>query len=319
MRALLASLALLVAGCGSGSPGGSALPRDELVEGCARLAACSGGATAATACAGFSPAAIAALPGSWRTAIRCANAAGGDCAAIRACLNGGSASSGCDPTAARRCNDEIHAWECFAALEFVTDCAADGLACADPGPDGVAACGAAVCIEEPATCQGERIVECDKGVRRPRVCPEGARCVEPAGAVATCVGTGAPCPPGTPKRCDGETILVTCEGGAEARTDCAAADWEQRCGGPADDRQCVGLGTECDPLTFQDRCNGVRLEYCQDGRVRGLDCTELGFTGCTVGGGVGPSTCRPAVVAPAADAAPVDAPAAPPSDATVGP
>ena len=40
---------------------------------------------------------------------------------------------------------------------------------------------------------------------------------------------------------------------------------------------------------------GLLLEFCEDGRVRGIDCTEIGFASCAIGGAMAPSHCAPPV------------------------
>jgi hypothetical protein len=172
-----------------------------------------------------------------------------------------------------------------------------------------AACGEGPC--DPATfqahCLGDQLVTCTGGVATPGACDPGAACQGAAGAAA-CKGVGAPCTAGA-AHCDG-TAIVRCVGNAEARQDCAAGGYAQTCAQPSGmDPVCAGTFLECDPTTFADRCNGARLEYCQDGRVRGVDCTALGFAGCAIGdpaAGV-PSRCRAAMPIDLPDAGPPDA------------
>jgi hypothetical protein len=205
---------------------------------------------------------------------------------VLSCWAGGEGGGGCSQTAQPFCVSEHEHWQCLAGATMVTDCALDDLTCVPATAMGmVAACGEGPCdmATFAAHCRGAELVTCEAGVAVARACAEGASCQGDA-AGAACTGTGPPCPPETPDRCDG-TGLVRCVGGAEARKDCAAGGYAGTCevpqggGAPA----CVGTFKECDPATFVDRCNGPRLEYCQDGRVRGVDCTALGFLGCRIG------------------------------------
>jgi hypothetical protein len=209
------------------------------------------------------------------TALRCANAAGGDCAAIEACFGGAT-----ETCVASACSDASHLTSCFAGVPFVVDCALESALCVEgAGEAAVAACGVEACGPEyVGRCEDTRLVTCVDGVASARSCPSGASCTDGA-----CVGAGAPCPADSPPSCDGDT-LVACVGGALAERDCRADAYQATCGPALDGvAACVAALDECEPASFVDRCNGARLEYCQDGRVEGVDCAALGFAACSVG------------------------------------
>jgi hypothetical protein len=316
-------LIVVFAGCGGGS-GGGAVSRSDFVAACARLVACRpefAASQTVTACAANDAATIAALPKSFADAVRCANKAAGDCGAIFACFDDNTSKSGCDPTAVPYCLPDGKQWACVAGVAFVDDCAADGLTC-QIGSSAGAACGTGTCAvaagdagpvssdagpAASASCRADEIVECTNGVEVPRRCGAGEHCLA-VGASAMCAGTGAPCPPEQAPRCANDTTLVTCVGGHEATVDCAAGGFHRKCDAPAPMMPvtCIGDDSECDPATFVDRCNGSRLEYCQDGFVHGLDCRELGFDGCAPPAMMLPSHCiaKPVVII---DGGPIDA------------
>jgi hypothetical protein len=236
------------------------------------------------------------------------NAAGGDCAAILACLAGSQPVVACTSTDAPRCLDATQLWRCHGGTPLVTTCGA-GDACIGASAGGMAACGRQACGDSlPAACDGERLVSCQAGVLVAVACGAGARCE--AGAAVACTGTGGACGLDAPARCDGPS-LVTCVNGHEASADCGADGVLATCATNVDGlAACVPGASECG-AGFLERCNGVRLEYCADGRIVGLDCTALGFATCTIGD---PATGVPSRCAPAGAALPADAAVIPESD-----
>jgi hypothetical protein len=280
---------LLCAACGSGGGKNGPLSRAEFVEACERLIACRPGFSAvatATSCASVDAATLAALPASFRDGARCAADKAGDCAAILACYNNDDPTGGCDPLASTPyCDADMRFWSCMSTVAFSRDCAADGLTCVQPAP-GSADCGRACVAGDGATCDGSRLFVCDDAtlIAREQACGAGAAC-GPVGTSSGCVGTGVPCA-GTATSCRDSRTLVVCLNGNEAVIDCGEGGFERECfdPGPAvGPPSCVGVAAdECDPAAFADRCNGARLEYCEDGVVRGLDCRGLGFEGCAL-------------------------------------
>lgn len=100
-------------------------------------------------------------------------------------------------------------------------------------------------------------------------------------------------------RCEGGRV-VWCEGGEVHETDCSkdqrACGWDDQNGYYA----CVAeaaIAAGCpDELTWVGRCDGdARVEWCQDGAVQSLTCTDgtrcdwgsEGFYDCLAGGGAG--------------------------------
>jgi hypothetical protein len=292
-------LAWLASACTSGAARTNPPSRDELVRACVRLAACrpiASAALSATACAQFDAAARAALAPSLVEAMACAARAAGDCQRLLACFAGPAQAVPCPETARPFCLTATSHWQCLVGVPLVSDCSREDLACVPDGPSTTSACGEGACDAQAFVprCAGDDLVSCPSGAAVRRACPSGTRC-DPNGGAARCVGTGPPCAPETAPRCEG-TDLVTCVAGAEARTACAGPDDARVCAVPpgATFAACVGSFGECSGATFLDRCNGTRLEYCQDGRVRGLDCQSLGYLGCQIGDPQGqiPSRCR---------------------------
>ena len=48
-----------------------------------------------------------------------------------------------------------------------------------------------------------------------------------------------------------------------------------------------GISNECDPETFQKKCDGTSVVFCNAGKVTSVDCTTLGFAECAPDSQVG--------------------------------
>jgi hypothetical protein len=104
----------------------------------------------------------------------------------------------------------------------------------------------------------------------------------------------------TVSSCKGD-ILPACVNGKMANLDC-------RCQGPGFTCQTVavaadggvlqtsfcGAASECEPRSYKRSCTGSTLVFCNAGKITSIDCTAMGFPGCsTTGGNDQPQGCRP--------------------------
>ena len=72
---------------------------------------------------------------------------------------------------------------------------------------------------------------------------------------------------------------VSC-GGKMAELDCSLFGEGFRCQHASADYSC-GQASECDPAAEESRCDGNIAVMCDAGKARRVDCTSLGFIGCT--------------------------------------
>jgi hypothetical protein len=234
---------------------------------------------------------------------RCANAAGTDCRAIEACLTDGEGFAACTPLSTPdRCDGSVLR-QCSRASgrDFVFDCARIGLDCL-LDDDRTAQCGLGPCdpARARASCAGDTIVVCERGVFLPALCPSvGLRCIEDE-AGGRCAGTGAACDDASdPRRCDGNRV-VGCIAGFAADIDCATLVPGWTCGPRDGTVGCVTPGDECTavPLFGSDideSCDGEAVVSCLDGTVVPTSCADYGLGACTTdcAGGRCAARCTP--------------------------
>lgn len=265
---------VVVVGCGgddTGDPGGG-----DYAAACARIGSCVG--VGASVCFDY------VLPGALDD-LACVNAAGADCVAVRACLgyqrtldpscNPGTGDS-CSGGTLIECQDGVRTEiDCSDFFEPVGPSCIMGATRAD--------CGGRTCtVDGERTCTGTILEVCDSSVTEVTDCARlGTTCALSAGGIARCdLTTGATCQVGAPSRCDG-TFRVTCDAdGLENRLDCdrLVPGWTCQLG--------VGGTTSCrfgDVCTAMgsDACVGSTLRFCAGGVPAEIDCTTLGFAGCT--------------------------------------
>ncbi len=231
----------------------------------------------------------------------CIATAGGGCHALTTCT--GYLPSTYEGTATSECDGSvIHSREDGYELTF--DCASLGLEC-----DPELACvrpGATPCDRATFTsrCDNGVPVACDDGfevVGRP--CSElGLTCND-----GRCEGAGAACTGGTGYNdadldfeglgCSGN-VLDACINFKETSLDCASVGPDYGCQEFEGTFFC-GLGSECLPgevphgVGSAISCEGTEVVFCEAGLVRRLDCTTLGFTGCTFEPGDRQGGCTP--------------------------
>jgi hypothetical protein len=66
-----------------------------------------------------------------------------------------------------------------------------------------------------------------------------------------------------------------------ATIDCAKAGFATRCAADATSAEpCAVTGTECNPLSFHEQCDGSMLKLCADGSIVSVECQNLGLLSC---------------------------------------
>ncbi|HYQ03388.1 MAG TPA: hypothetical protein VER96_32155 [Polyangiaceae bacterium] len=179
---------------------------------------------------------------------------------------------------------------CGDGVEFSFDCGRVGLSC-DPITVCVGEPGVGCDDSEPPSCTAEGDVRyCTNGTHRTTPCQSlGFSC-----EAGDCVGDGESCEPKsvtteqvTPvgMGCSG-TALRACLGGHTTQVDCAMQGPGFTCQ-ERDGSFFCGLAAECVPSGAYSSnttasCDGTTLSFCNAGRVEHIDCTELGFSGCTI-------------------------------------
>jgi hypothetical protein len=308
MRWLLASVTWLWAGCGCPHDGRTG---NVGVDACLHWTACAAlppltPSTTRTTLASCVMAASLSLP--WTgdpvvvtpAQLSCMADAGLDCDRALDCVSVPATTPcpsptwGCDGDTLRRC-------DAFRGDRVVSeDCAAEGLHCIPVGSQ--ARCGFEACDPTTlrVTCLDNRIVLCARylfadgtvgGVLQPgEDCSDhDATCVVGTDG-PICVGKGAACTPfpwGGGLACDGD-VLIGCENGYETRTDCTAsglhcvtltgslgAAGRIVCAHQSEVIVCV--------VSDFNVCKGTRLDYCDQHGNQSLDCTCLGYSGCSDG------------------------------------
>jgi hypothetical protein len=309
MRQLIAFLPIGVAAACAAQACASS--EDAPIELCARFSACFGtkvgsfGANCEVLLEPTEGPDVQPYARAWLSSVGCvADAA--DCEAMRACVVATEAQRAvCKADRLSRCagNVVVHCGRDELGGPLTWDCAAGGLSCIET--EAGADCGLGACDPATAqpTCDGDLLIECagapgrlipeDCRIHVGRDCPAGApesgcrarrsnTCAVVDGK-ARCVGDGAPCDEATfVSSCDGST-LVTCTGGRIGRGDCAPVGPKSTCGMTSSGiYACTAGGAECLHGAPEDCDDGV-ITYCLWGEERTLDCTEVGFSGCTAG------------------------------------
>jgi hypothetical protein len=274
------SLALLLgfalSGCGGDDDGGD---RPGATDSAGRAAA------KVSSCSLLSPTrfAVLDLPALGDDDIDCVLAAG-DCAGVLSCFGFriGDATCPTDDT----CLDGDTLSTCRGLVPFEIDCAAwDG----NGGPlcvtgDGDAGCGVGECAEIGETCDGSERQDCEDGILAVSDCDRFGLDCALVGEDAECWSvTGDSC--SGPDRCEG-SVAIHCEGEVQTETDCSGRVAGASCflgGGSGTGDAYCGFGDECDPDLSEpvETCEGDSLRYCLLGAWVTVDCTELGFAGCT--------------------------------------
>ncbi|MCK5799747.1 MAG: hypothetical protein KAI47_21300 [Deltaproteobacteria bacterium] len=259
------------------------LTYDEIVDGCARVAACGMVRARLGDCVDDY---YERLVGQgqeflWSSIYGCVNKSKGDCGAIRVCLGFERKPKACKRGSyTPRCEKGV-AYNCdlLAGWEQGLDCAAGGLLCGvkAAGTSKQAVCGGGPCdaTKLRGECRNNRYYQCSSGAIEVDDCP--ARQLQCRDDAVGCEGTGVSCFASS-AQCDAKkNILMDCVEGYIMHRDCTKAFGKKVCktGG----NRCVGSGTACQEADF-DACKGDTLAICLDGYARTLDCKALGFIGC---------------------------------------
>lgn len=219
-----------------------------------------------------------------REAFECLAMATDGCAAVERCVGVsfdrmGPCETTCDGSVLEQCDD---------ASRFRIDCARFGQTCDAEEGD---------CVDDAApTCEMNASAMCLDGV--PTGCSdhrvrEGFDCAE-YGLTCTgsiCIGEGT-CDTDrtgtyglsyTGIVCSSEEELSACVHGGRHAIRCADIAPGFACQTQSGTAFC-GLADECDPFGEDATCDGTNVVFCNAGRTETVDCTGLGFTGCSEGG-----------------------------------
>jgi hypothetical protein len=215
--------------------------------------------------------------------IDCILAAGANCAAARACLNGGQPATAC--TAAKpSCLDATTVVSCVSGWTQRYPCTG-GTMCVTTATDG-AFCGFGSCNSSFVDrCVGNQVEACDVSVVYRQDCASYGDVCGTVNGMVECT-SAVPCTGGG---CQGDVLVCyTAGGGVQSQTDCSLGGL--RCLPNASGSDTCILGTDCDTVTYAPSCSGATLTYCNSGKVLTFDCAAAGFSGCDASGG---GACRP--------------------------
>jgi hypothetical protein len=171
-----------------------------------------------------------------------------------------------------------------------TDCAAQGMHCAQIGPNAGCTDGNFCDAESNPVCAGNVLVSCESGLEQSQDCAASGGTCAPFLITSTCLGPQTiSCTAATyPEQCVGN-VWDICYGGIELPFDCAAPVYGATCVTEPDGSVgCVPNANECDGST-PDTCEGTNFVTCgTDAKLAAIDCTTLGFRTCgDVGGRAG--------------------------------
>lgn len=219
-----------------------------------------------------------------REAFECLAMATDGCAAVERCVGVsfdfmGPCEPNCDGSVLEQCDD---------AARFRIDCARFGRTCDAEEGDCVDDAAPTCEVSAPAMCLDGVPTGCSDGrVREGFDCAEfGLTCSD-----SICIGEGMCDSDRTASYglsysgivCTDEEELSACVHGGRHAIRCADIAPGFACqtqGGVA----FCGLAGECDPFAQDAVCDGTSLVFCNAGRTETVDCTGLGFTGCSEGG-----------------------------------
>lgn len=217
------------AGCKKDEPGGNgnsepSLAPEEIDAACALIVSClppaSESASDCSTSALTRPAAGRRFTQAW---LECLAAAGSRCDAVNTCAPEVVGDPCADMPQGETCQGD-RLISCFGGrIDYVTDCAAWGLECAEVAGESQCRGTGPSCLEGSESCDGTTAVMC-LGYSEERFdCSElvdGRRCVERSD-MAFCVSEVADCDPTTfIDACDGAAVVFCSASGREVRLDC---------------------------------------------------------------------------------------------------
>jgi hypothetical protein len=295
MRTLSLLLVLAVAGCGN------SVTQESGAAACITANACGILAIGVSACTqvvnGINDPAGSAATKFTPAEVNCIANAGHDCAAAKKCLAGGQTPATCSGNA-RSCDGNT--WQsCTPAAGSggnsgiqTFDCSSVGQTCVTNNGNtdcgyGTCSPGAPSCVNGDGTPNGNLVQTCNAGILQRTDCTRFDSSCNPSGFTgAHCRGNGQACSAtgaDTSVRCDG-SVLVTCADGQEARYDCAHQNLGCFAGANGNHFDCAA-GTECNPNSYTANCVGLKLTFCNKGKVQSVDCGASGFSSCSPNNG----------------------------------
>lgn len=147
----------------------------------------------------------------------------------------------------------------------------------------------------PRTCAGTTVKGCGEWLEYTSLdCAWSGRTCRSDLPHAVCAGAGAACSDSDRVTCAG-SVATYCSGGALATVDCAKTGSATRCAAGAPSTEpCTAAGTECNPASFVETCDGNRLRVCADGSLVSVECHDIGLVLCFQPSS-GPAKCMPGV------------------------
>lgn len=302
---------LLTASCsyGNGNGGGTVdrslidMDRTLIVPACAILTSCSGGGSLGQCVEGvgfyanlpkFMIAELSILKQptvALMQNIECVVEAGSNCDQVYACMNGGNTVKGCTPGTSCRGKETLVACvQHTEPFEVTLDCAGLGLECVQM----IGGMSEHVCATEESRVTEETEVTCTDNAAKMHISNVsilydcdifGGGCYpgvdDPQSTYRHgCVGPGGLCNEDTfQAECDGDKA-TRCYEGREGYVDCAKAGMNCYMTETA-----VCSFSDCDPFnTYQETCESGVITFCGMSGIETLNCTDLGFSGCTTEG-----------------------------------
>jgi hypothetical protein len=225
--------------------------------------------------------------------VNCIANAGHDCVAAKKCLGNGSTPAVCSGGfGVTTCMGNV--WgQCNASAGTggqqgvqLFDCGQYGQMCV--ANNGNVDCGYGTCGGGNSTCvtpdgnpNGNLVQSCDNGILHRTDCTKIGSSCNPSG-VAHCRGNGTACSApsfnNNTLRCEG-SVVVSCVDGQEGRYDCNNLNLGCYQNPSGTGFGCFA-GTECNPQNFSASCSGLKLTFCNKGKIQTADCGGSGFAGC---------------------------------------
>lgn len=263
--------------------------RDKALRACVAADACGAVsfAYAGSYCleTGWDQAFITGTAAIWIDIYECVLAAVPDCSAVEMCFGGGQPLQPCSEITDGYCAGSVRVQCDTAHNTFLhQDCATANQECTMANAslsDLVPKCGLGACTEgvHDAACQEYLLLSCAGGNYEVTDCSaQGMICGDDPQGRKACVGTGAGCPDDFTPTCT-DNVLVDCQNRHLRQLDCSLLAGDFTCS--TSTSSCVPAGTDCTPGD-PELCQGTTIRICVDGSWYPLDCSDLGFTGCSV-------------------------------------
>jgi len=208
------------------------------------------------------------------------------CAAFSSCTGYDYQIAPCNPSPLMQCsgNNLEVCVPTTPSMKVTLDCQkVFGVGCKNlSGSSQPAGCSSgATCSGTTDYCKGSMMVSCASGVEVLTVsCAlTGMPCRD-----GNCAGPAEPCLGGSV--CEaGNTVIAFCIGGYRARVKCSDLGPGFSCVSSSSTGARCQQATQCNPDTSPntETCAGSKVELCSGGKMVQVDCTALGFSGCSAG------------------------------------